>query len=132
MHSLRWALYGLVCLALSAHAGINSWSARGPTGGLTVDVVYDPTNGAVAYAAAQYSLYKSTNGGATWTEVNQDFGQFPITRVMFDPSNPARLYVAALGGGIFRSTNAGSTFTRISPIPTDANRTMPWSTAKRE
>jgi photosystem II stability/assembly factor-like uncharacterized protein len=126
MHSLRWALGGLVCLALSAHAGINSWSVRGPAGGMALDVVHDPTNAAVAYAAAGYALHKSTDGGTSWTELNHDFGQFQISRVMFDPANPARLYVAALGGGIFRSTDGGSTFTRISAIPTDANSDGPW------
>jgi len=121
MRSIRWGAFALLAFAYVAQAGINGWSPRGPFGGIVTDVVFDPANPAIAYASAQYALYKSTDSGTTWTELTQDFGRFPIVDVTFDPANPARLYVASLGGGVFRSMDGGVSFTRISAVPTDAN-----------
>jgi uncharacterized repeat protein (TIGR01451 family) len=121
MRSIRWGVFALVGFACVAQAGINSWSPRGPFGGIVTDVVIDPVNPAIAYASAPYALYKSTDSGATWAELTQDFGRYSIVDVAFDPANPARLYVVSLGGGIFRSTDGGASFTRISAMPTDAN-----------
>src|SRR4030095_4683960 len=65
-------------------------------------------------------IYKSTDGGATWTHLGlRDAQQIPKTAV--DPRNPHRLFVAALGHpygpneerGIFRSTNGGQSFERV-------------------
>src|SRR6185312_2154222 len=121
MRSIRWGVFALLAFAYEAQAAINGWSPRGPFGGIVTDVVFDPANPAIAYASAQYALYKSTDSGTTWTELTQDFGRFPIVDVTFDPANPARLYVASLGGGVFRSMDGGVSFTRISAVPTDAN-----------
>jgi len=116
-----WSVLALTACACVAQAGINSWSPRGPFGGIVTSVVINPANPSVAYAAARYALYKSTDSGVTWTELTQDFGRYPIVDVALDPANPAKLYVASLGGGVFRSTDEGASFTRLSAVPTDAN-----------
>ncbi len=65
-------------------------------------------------------MYKSTNGGLTWTHIDlQDTQQ--IGRVLIDPHNPNIVFVAALGHaygqnpqrGVFRSTNGGKTWKRV-------------------
>ena len=65
-------------------------------------------------------VYKSTDGGATWTGLGlRDSQQIPNMAV--DPRNPSRLFVAALGHpygpneerGIFRSTDGGRTFEKV-------------------
>ena len=115
------ALMAFMCVA---HSGVNSWSPRGPSGGAINDVAIDPTNSAVIYAGGS-ALSKSTDGGATWVRLSQDFGRFPITDVTFDPANAARLYVVSPGGGVFRSVNGGMSFIRLSALPTDANADGP-------
>ncbi len=90
-------------------------------------VVYVATAGPLWNAGGDRGLYKTTNGGATWSRVlhiNEDTG---ITDAVFHPTSPDTLYAAAyqrrrrnamtIGGGpdagIFKSTDAGATWTPI-------------------
>jgi photosystem II stability/assembly factor-like uncharacterized protein len=65
-------------------------------------------------------MYKSTDGGKTWTHLGLRDSQM-IAMIDVDPSNPNRLFVAALGHpygpnaerGIFRSTDGGQTFEKV-------------------
>jgi len=65
-------------------------------------------------------MYKSTDGGKTWTHLGLRDGQ-QIPAIAVDPSDPNRLFVAVLGHpygpneerGIFRSTDGGQTFTKV-------------------
>src|SRR5690242_13759234 len=65
-------------------------------------------------------MYKSTDAGRTWTHLGLEQTQM-IAMVDVDPTNPDRLFVAALGHpygpnadrGIFRSTDGGKTFTKV-------------------
>ena len=65
-------------------------------------------------------MYKSTDGGATWTHLGLRNSQM-IANIEVDPTNPNRLYVAVLGHpygpnterGVFRSTDGGASFERV-------------------
>jgi photosystem II stability/assembly factor-like uncharacterized protein len=65
-------------------------------------------------------MFKSTDGGATWTHLGLRNSQM-IAMIDVDPTNPDRLFVAVLGHpygpnterGVFRSTNGGATFERV-------------------
>ncbi|MGE5761900.1 MAG: VPS10 domain-containing protein [Gemmatimonadota bacterium] len=65
-------------------------------------------------------VYKSTDAGRTWTHLGLDETRM-IANVAVDPTNPNRLFVAALGHpygpnaerGIFRSTDGGRTFEKV-------------------
>ena len=65
-------------------------------------------------------MYKSTDAGATWTHLGLRESQM-IADVVVDPTDPDRLFVAALGHpygpnperGIFRSTDGGRTFEKV-------------------
>jgi len=65
-------------------------------------------------------LYKSVDGGKTWTHLGLRDSQM-IAMIDVDPANPNRLFVAALGHpygpnaerGIFRSTDGGQTFQKV-------------------
>jgi photosystem II stability/assembly factor-like uncharacterized protein len=65
-------------------------------------------------------IYKSTDGGATWQHLGLRDGQ-QIPRIVVDPRNPNRLFVAVLGHpygpnaerGIFRSTDGGQSFQKV-------------------
>ena len=65
-------------------------------------------------------VYKSTDAGKTWTHLGLRDSQM-IAMIDIDPTDPNRLFVAALGHpygpneerGIFRSTDGGKTFEKV-------------------
>ncbi len=65
-------------------------------------------------------IYKSTDGGATWTHLGLRDGQ-QISQIAIDPRNANRLFVAVAGHpygpnperGIYRSTDGGQTFDKV-------------------
>ena len=100
-----------------------------------VDLAMDPTNARVLYACfwrakrTPYSLegggegsgiWKSTDGGDTWTELTGNpglpKGTVGISGLCVSPSNPENLYavVEAAEGGVFRSRDGGDTWRRAS------------------
>ena len=69
-------------------------------------------------------VYKSTDGGATFTLLNG--GSLPfvlrgVTDVKLDPSDHNTIYAAQFGQGVYRSTNGGSSWTQIFAIVNPAN-----------
>ena len=74
-----------------------------------------------AWSGANSGLFKSVDGGATWTQLA---GGLPTTAdglgrlgIGISPSNPRRMYVTATAGaksGLYRSDNAGTTWTRTT------------------
>jgi len=121
-----------------AHVGLRDVGAIGsvrvhPT---NPDLVYVAAVGPVFVDGPQRGVFRSRDGGRTWEKVlfiNERTGVFSL---VFDPTNPDRLYAAAWRGqrkpwtiisggpasenGIYTSTDAGSTWTRTSEgLPTD-------------
>ena len=105
-------------------------------------VVIDPRNSNVVYVASQgplfseggeRGLYKTTDGGATWTAVLTISKDTGVSDLVIDPKNPDVLFASAyqrrrhvgqmIGGGpeggIFKTTNAGKTWTKLTKgLPT--------------
>src|SRR4051812_45909545 len=100
-------------------------------------IIIDPRNSNVVYVASQgplwseggeRGLYKTADGGATWNAVLTISADTGISDVVFDARNPDILYASsyqrrrAVGqmigggpeGGIFKSTNAGKTWTKLT------------------
>jgi len=65
-------------------------------------------------------IYKSTDGGETWTHLGLRDGQ-QISQMAIDPHDPNRLFVAVAGHpygpnperGVYRSTDGGQTFQKV-------------------
>ena len=65
-------------------------------------------------------VYKSTDAGKTWTHIGLEATQH-IGRIAVDPTNPNRVYVAALGSvygpnpdrGLYRSTDGGAHWKKV-------------------
>jgi photosystem II stability/assembly factor-like uncharacterized protein len=82
-------------------------------------IVQDPKRSAYIYAGTKTAFYLSYDGGEHWTRRGGDlpFGDF--NSILINPRNTDEIFTGnayqngAAGGGVFRSTNAGSTWTRI-------------------
>lgn len=99
------------------------------------DVVIDPGNPSVVYAAMGGAVYKSTNGGSTWGSATTSPGG--RVRLAMAPSNAQTLYALSSGGALLRTTNGAASWTTqnssacegqctynltVDVHPTDANR----------
>ena len=96
-----------------------------------------PTNCDVAYAAVlghpygpneQRGIFKTTDGGKTWTKVLFRDNKTGAVDITMDPSNPEVLYAGLWeafrtsysmssggpGGGLFKSTDGGKTWTELT------------------
>ncbi len=114
-----------------------SWQRMGLAGSQHIGrILVDPRDGNVVLVAAEGPLwsaggergvYRTTDGGATWTRVLEIDENTGITDLEFDPANPDVIYAAAyqrrrhvwgfLGGGpksgIWKSTDNGKSWRQV-------------------
>jgi photosystem II stability/assembly factor-like uncharacterized protein len=100
-----------------------------------IDLILDPSNPNIIYAGFWEvyrkpwtlesggpggGLFKSTDGGDTWTELTRNpglpRGTVGKVGVTVSPANPERVWaiVEAEDGGVFRSENGGRTWTKVN------------------
>jgi BNR/Asp-box repeat len=74
---------------------------------------------------AQHGLWASTNGGGSWTQLGTGSGSAAITNRMsmaiYDPDHPATFWESGIynGGGVYRTTDNGATFTQLGDATHD-------------
>jgi photosystem II stability/assembly factor-like uncharacterized protein len=127
----------------SSSNGGQDWQFRGlADSGSFGRVVVDPRNpnrifaaaaGTISTTVSERGIYRSVDGGASWQQVlappNATTGGVDIA---IDPSNPNRIFASlwdhkrnngartygGVGSGLFRSTDGGTTWTRLENIIT--------------
>jgi photosystem II stability/assembly factor-like uncharacterized protein len=71
----------------------------------------DPTTPTILYAGTSHTgVFKSIDGGATWTATNAGLGSSSIESLVVDPTHPATVYVATQYGGVFKTTDGGTSW----------------------
>lgn len=115
VRNLLPALLLFLPAALQAAAIADSqgdWRRRGPEGGSVFALASAPSNPQVLYASAEGQLFRSTNGGGSWTLTNLGDSRLPVLRISVDAVAPARLYAARLDGFV-RSLDGGTTWQKL-------------------
>jgi len=75
-------------------------------------VAIDPSSTQTVYAGAWGGgLYKSIDGGQTWTVIYGSLGY--VSALTLDPSDPSTIYAASAYGGLFRSADGGTTWSDL-------------------
>jgi photosystem II stability/assembly factor-like uncharacterized protein len=94
------------------------------TSGRVVGFAVHPTDRSHYYAAAASGgVWKTTNGGTTWTPVFDGEGSYSIGCVVLDPKNPNVLWVGTgennsqrsvgYGDGVYKSVDGGRTWQNV-------------------
>ena len=78
--------------------GGQNWSQVLSGGNLFKDIIIDPRNPNIVYVASGFfdrqqkdkleGVYKSTDGGNTWNQINSGIRNLYVTTLKFDPKNP--------------------------------------------
>jgi uncharacterized repeat protein (TIGR01451 family) len=110
---------------------LGTWQSLGPgnVGGRTRAIIIDPVNPNTMYAAGVAGgVWKSTNGGASWAALDDFMANIAVNTLAFEPGNPSVIYAgtgegffngdSVRGAGIFKSTDAGATWTRLASTTT--------------
>jgi len=85
-----------------------------PAQGAIAALAVDPANSRTIYAATRVGVYKSVNGGGSWSSEGPPTAA-PSTSLALDPLARDTIYAGTGGDGIYRSTNGGATWSAIGP-----------------
>ena len=101
-----------------------TWNPTGTMGGSNPsragDILIHPTNNQILWCATNNGIYKTTNAGISWTQVQT--GDFAQGNIRLKPSDPSTVY-AVSNNRFYKSTNEGSSFLQITTgLPANSGR----------
>lgn len=104
-----------------------SWKQLGPgnIGGRVRAIAVSPKDAYTAYiGSVSGGVWKTTNGGTSWFPLNNNMSNLAVCSLVIDPKNSDIIYAgtgegytnsdAIQGAGIFKTTNAGTTWSQLS------------------
>lgn len=111
----------------SALTPVGNWTPMGPTSstggyagiGRINAIAFDPSNSSVIYiGSAGGGVWKTTNGGSSWTALTDFTGSLGASSLLVDPTNPSTIYLSTGDGdgrdspsiGVMKSTDGGATW----------------------
>ena len=94
-HALAFLL-----LFITALAGCNRSDA-------IVVIQLHPKNPDIIYVATNDYIYKTRDGGQTWTNLSQGMSHSRVISMAIDPAYPATVYAGTKGDAVFKSYDGG-------------------------
>jgi hypothetical protein len=115
-----------------ALGGLNMWTTNGPVGGGVTSLAIVPGTPATLYAGTcatpANGVFKSIDGGATWTAANNGLSNLCVVALAIAPT-PTTLYAGTVpncdiygtctGGDVYRSTDSGGSWSALNSFPSD-------------
>lgn len=120
----RYSILAVLIVLLLAVGMQAQWKSLGPEGGDARALAYDPRNpDRVLLGTSAGQMFESRDAGRTWKPTSH-FGKrddYVLDHIVFDPSDPNTIYVAAwsveeTNGDLFRSTDGGRTWNAIEAM----------------
>lgn len=110
----------ILTTALAALAQQGTWYSSGPEGATLRAVVVDPQTPTTVYAAGSKGVWKSYDGGASWSDSNTGRSLLSVRTFAIDPVNPQVLYAGGWYSGVTKSVDGGATWAPANTgLPTD-------------
>jgi photosystem II stability/assembly factor-like uncharacterized protein len=78
----------------------------------------DPNHSLTVYAATigGGGVFKSCDGGANWSPVNEGLTSLDVRAIVIDPNDSETVYAGGLGGrGVFKSANGAGNWSELGP-----------------
>lgn len=112
----------IVFLPGPAAAGENVWTPIPATGRFN-NFVVDPFDRNWLYAVSastrlepSLEVHRSSDGGRSWSWAHKGLGPLPVSLLEADPVRPRTLYAANPLGELYRSTDRGASWVRLSNL----------------
>jgi photosystem II stability/assembly factor-like uncharacterized protein len=112
VRNLLPALLLFLSTALQAADIQGDWRRLGPEGGSVFALASASSNPQVLYASIEGQVYRSANGGGSWTLTSLGESLLPVLRISVDAVAPSKLY-AARPDGFVRSLDGGNTWQKL-------------------
>lgn len=120
---------GIMPNAAGVSPGSWNWVGPGNIGGRIRAIVIDKNSPNTIYiGGVAGGIWKSTDGGTTWRILDDFMANMAVTTLVMDPNNSNVLYAGTgegffnadgiRGAGIWKTTNAGTTWTQIPSTAT--------------
>lgn len=119
---------GSVLRTTTATQTVVNWLTTKPRSGFVSSIAVDPAKSLTVYATyANFGgahVWKSTDGGATWTSLDGDsLPDIPVHSLLIDPQQPARLFLGT-DLGIIVSTDGGAHWMLERSFPSVITETL--------
>ena len=88
----------------------------GPDSGGVLSLAIDPTNTQIVYAGTNKGIFKTTDGGGSWSPTGTDI--IIVGGLAVDRANPATIYAGTMDG-LYKTTDGGGSWKKC-PTPTGA------------
>ncbi|MFN8008572.1 MAG: IPT/TIG domain-containing protein [Terriglobia bacterium] len=107
-------MMGLLTIVLNGvPVAMAQWISHGPPGAVNA-IAIDPQTPTTQYAGTSGGVFKSIDGGGSWSTANAGLPISFVLALVIDPQTPAIVYVGLDSGGVFKSSNGGRTWAPIN------------------
>jgi hypothetical protein len=97
------------------------WTYLGPNNVDVRELAISPSDpNTIYFASYNYGVYKSSDGGATWTAKNNGIASIKAYSIAVDPHNSQIVYLGSgtASYGLYRSTDGGDSWSLVVKYPT--------------
>ncbi|MHC1725369.1 MAG: WD40/YVTN/BNR-like repeat-containing protein [Syntrophobacteraceae bacterium] len=84
----------------------------------------NPENRRIIYAGTLYGIYKSTDRGENWSQINNGLTGHHVLSLAVDPTKPQTIYAGTMGYGVYKSIDGGMSWHRINSGLTSTKKTV--------